>query len=174
MTKIPEKKSRKEKDFFDDFFETDALFDEYMNQIEQRLAMILEEINSRYSGTKGFVYGFSISGGPDGKPIIQEFSNTFDEPDEESCETEDYESPINEEPLLDVIENPEDVRVIAEVGGYNPEDIRIKVNGRMVNIEARKGKRTFSRKISLPAEVKQAETKTTYKNGVLEIVLKKV
>lgn len=174
MTKQPQKKNRKEKDFFEDFFETDALFDEYMIRVEEHMAMIFEEMSKGDGGSKGFVYGFSMTSGPDGKPTIQEFGNALDSQEDEALETEGDAGVPEREPLIDVLEGTGDIRIIAEVPGFNGEDIAIDVNDKAVLIKARKGKRAFSKEITLPADVEQDETKTSYKNGVLEIVLKKV
>jgi HSP20 family protein len=174
MTKTPTKKNRKEKDFFEDFFETDALFDEYMTRIEEHMAMIFEEMSKGVGETKGFVYGFSMTSGPDGKPLIQEFGNTIDEPEDDAFEIGDETKIPEREPLIDVMEGAQDIRVIAEVPGYNAEDVKVEVKENKVSIKARNGKRTFSKEITLLSEVKQDETKTSYKNGVLEIVLKRV
>ena len=73
----------------------------------------------------------------------------------------------------------------AEVPGYDPEQIDVKVSGNMLSVTAerqedKKGKNGASRRygsyrryFTLPAGVDDAKVEATYRNGVLEIHLPK-
>jgi HSP20 family protein len=94
-----------------------------------------------------------------------------------------------EVPAVDVFEEKDDVVVKAEIPGLSKEDIGVDINGSTLTIRGTKKREekineddysyneraygTFSRSIELPAEVKDAEVKAVFKNGVLEIRLPK-
>ena len=76
------------------------------------------------------------------------------------------------EPLVDVFEDEKEVTVIAELPGVEEKDIKTKVRERMLKISAETKDRKYSKEVELPATV-TGEPETTYKNGVLELKLKK-
>nr|4RZK_A Chain A, Small heat shock protein hsp20 family [Saccharolobus solfataricus P2]4RZK_B Chain B, Small heat shock protein hsp20 family [Saccharolobus solfataricus P2] len=79
------------------------------------------------------------------------------------------------EPLADVIEKGDEIKVVAEVPGVNKEDIKVKVTngGKKLVITAKSEDRQYYKEIDLPAEVDEKAAKANFKNGVLEITLKK-
>ncbi len=88
---------------------------------------------------------------------------------------------------VDVIDEVDHIKVIADIPGFNKEDIEIYFeNGDLViraerkeeveekkrdylRRERRMGK--FYRRISLPADINKDEVKAKYNNGVLEIII---
>ena len=111
-------------------------------------------------------YGFSISVGPDGKPVIREFGNV-----KRKGLTPNVSDEI--EPLADVVEKEKEITVVAEVPGVEKNDIDIICDGRKVKIEAKSKLRKYLKELVLPAEVEPKSGKATYKNGVLEVTLTK-
>ncbi len=112
-----------------------------------------------------YVYGFSITIGPDGKPIIREFGNI----------KRGLEGPVVKEeyePFVDVFEDDEKVTIIAELPGVSKDKIKVRVNEDEVEIEATNSKK-YHKVIRLPAKVKPETAKANYKNGVLEITIEK-
>ena len=100
------------------------------------------------------------------------------------------ESPsLAREPLVDVIDEGENIRVIIELPGVKKEDIDLRVKGNKLVVKAEvkeekkeenKGRyyseriyKTFYRTIPLPGEVDEKSAKAEYKNGILEVTLKK-
>ena len=93
------------------------------------------------------------------------------------------------EPLMDVVDEGDKIRVTVELPGVKKENIDIDVKPRMLSIKAKASKKTkkeeknyyfaersaemFSRTTTLPAEVIPEKTSATYNNGILEIILKK-
>jgi HSP20 family protein len=122
-----------------------------------------------------FVYGYSMSMGPDGKPIIQEFGNVkpsrrpgafgFEQPALEPKETR--------EPLVDVINEPTQVRVVAELPGVEKSAIKTSINEDTLTISVDSAAQRYYKDVRLPAGVDADSTKASYNNGVLEITLRK-
>ncbi len=78
------------------------------------------------------------------------------------------------EPLIDIIENDGEVVVIAEFAGFNRDDLEIRVKNQRLTLSAETLNRKYHKSLNLPAEVIPNSMRTTSKNGVLEIKLKKV
>ncbi len=121
-----------------------------------------------------YFYGFEITIGPDGKPRIREFGNIRPRIVAEG------EKPVIEvqediEPLTDVIEEDDKIRVIVDLPGVNKEDIKVTVteDGRKLIISARGEDRKYYKEIDLPAPVDPEKAKATYRNGVLTVELEK-
>ncbi len=93
------------------------------------------------------------------------------------------------EPAIDVYETEEDIVVLAELAGVLQEEIEVVVEGNTLVIRGERrdtlttGKRTyyqieihkgpFERGIVLPAQVNPGQTRASYQDGLLEIVLPK-
>jgi len=99
-----------------------------------------------------FVYGYSVKIGPDGKPIIREFGNLKPGLGGEG------RPPLNlqdqREPLVDVIEEDETIKVLAELPGVDKNDINLYL-------------------LDLPVAIEESSARSTYKNGILETTLSK-
>ncbi|MEN3047720.1 MAG: archaeal heat shock protein Hsp20 [Candidatus Caldarchaeales archaeon] len=114
------------------------------------------------------VYGYSITIGSDGRPVIREFGNV-----RPSRRGEPPMLTVEREPLVDVLDEEDKVRVIAEVPGVNKEDINLNVTDTKLTIRVDTEKRRYFKEIDLPAEVDAENAKASYNNGVLEVTLPK-
>lgn len=123
-----------------------------------------------------FVYGYSMSVGPDGKPSIQEFGNVkpSKRPGMFGFEQPALEPKDSREPLADVINEPEQVRVVAELPGVDKSDIRTTIAEDSLTIKVDTSAHKYFKEVHLPAGVDPDSSKATYTNGVLEIVLRKL
>jgi len=116
-----------------------------------------------------YIYGFSITIGPDGRPIIREFGNVR--------RVRGRPAIIEErEPLVDVLESDNEITVVVEMPGVEREKIDVKVSedGKTLIISASNEKRKYYKEVDLPAKVDPASAKATYRNGVLEVKLRKL
>ncbi len=93
------------------------------------------------------------------------------------------------QPVVDVINNPKEIVIIAELPGVDKKDISIDCKPLSITItaESKKEKKktkqgyyyqersstSFKRVIALPEEVIPEKAKAEYKNGVLEVTLPK-
>ena len=116
-------------------------------------------------GMKG-VFGFSIKTAVGGKPIVEPFGNIKKTPKGPIVEEE-------REPMTDVFDEKEEVRVYAEMPGVNEEDIKFDLKGDILDISAQSGERKYHKEVLLPVQVKKEALSYTYKNGVLEVRIKK-
>ncbi len=80
--------------------------------------------------------------------------------------------PERTEPPVDVFDEGDHLRVVAELPGVEEHDIRAEAKGTVLTISAERGDRNCSERVELPAPV-SGELTTSYKHGVLEIKLKK-
>ncbi|MDH5201454.1 MAG: Hsp20/alpha crystallin family protein [Candidatus Bathyarchaeota archaeon] len=119
-----------------------------------------------------FVYGYSVKIGPDGRPIIREFGNIKPGLGGEG------QSPLNlqeqREPLVDIVEEDESVKIIAELPGVAKDDIRLYATERTLTIDVDTPDRKYRKELELPVEVDETSARSTYKNGVLETALTKM
>jgi len=118
-----------------------------------------------------FVYGYSVKIGPDGKPVIREFGNM------KPGLTGEGRVPLNltdrREPLVDLIEDDDTVKVLAELPGVDKKDIRLRATDHGLTISVDNPTRKYYKELEFPVEVDEKSAKSTYINGVLEIVFRK-
>ncbi len=111
------------------------------------------------------VYGFTVRTMAGGKPKVQTFGNIKKTP----------KGPVVEEmrePIVDVFEEGDTIRAIAELPGIQEADIHVEVKGDMLTLSA-EGKRKYQKEVLLPAVVDEENVTSSYENGILEIVLQK-
>jgi HSP20 family molecular chaperone IbpA len=78
------------------------------------------------------------------------------------------------EPLIDIFEGKDEIIVVAECVGFKRENLRIRVKNERLTLNAETLDRKYYKSLNLPKRVIPNTLRTTYKNGVLEIRLKKV
>jgi len=76
-------------------------------------------------------------------------------------------------PLIDVLVEKNETVVVAELVGFNREDLKINVRDQRLILSAHASDRRYYKSLNLPERVIPSTMRTTYKNGVLEIHLKK-
>ena len=166
---------RKPRRLFDEFFRD--IDDEFM-MMDDFVSDILSNMSERgeASDMGPFIYGFSMRTGADGRPIINEFGNLPSIYSQQTGEGEIVEPlRINErEPLVDVMEKDEHVKVIAELPGVEKKDIKLNVFDSTLSIRVDTPDVKYSKDMELPAEVKPDTTKAKYKNGILEVIMEKL
>lgn len=116
-------------------------------------------------GMKG-VYGFSIKTAMGGRPVVESFGNIKKTPKGPTVEEE-------REPITDVFDEKEEVRVYTEIPGVNEEDIKLDLKGDILDILAKSGDRKYHKEILLPVKVKSETLIASYKNGILEVKIRK-
>jgi len=120
-----------------------------------------------------FVYGYSFSMGPDGKPVIREFGNVKPSLKGGPMGAVRPQLDVKEyrEPLVDTIVNPDTVKVVAELPGVEKPDISLECDGHKLTLKVDTDKRRYYKELELPVEVDPDTSKASYKNGVLELLL---
>lgn len=143
------------------FEEIDKIFDEMFREA------LREGGEGRITRYGPYVYGFSVSMGPDGVPRIREWGN---------IKPGIIKPRISEsiEPFTDVIEEEDVFRVIMDIPGVEKEKINVEVSEDAVEVSASDTDRRYHKVVHLPKKVKPETAKATYKNGVLTITVEKV
>jgi HSP20 family protein len=116
-------------------------------------------------GMKG-VFGFSIKTAMGGRPVVEHFGNIKKTSRGAKVEEE-------REPITDVFDENNEIRVYAEMPGVDENDIKIELKGDILNIFAKSGDRKYRKEILLPGKAKKAAFASSYKNGILEIKIRK-
>jgi HSP20 family protein len=121
-----------------------------------------------------FVYGYSMTIGPDGKPRVREFGNVRSLLAGFGLGASNRPLISNErEPLADITTTDREVKVVLEMPGVNKENIKINVNGNSLEVNSNDPQRKYHEVIDLPPEVDTETARSTYKNGILEITFNK-
>ena len=123
-----------------------------------------------------FVYGYSMTIGPDGKPKIREFGNIKPSSDPELCRLDQHCLDVKQErePLVDIVDTDGEIKVIVELPGVEKESIRLSGTENRLTISVDDPERKYYKEIDIPAKVDPKKAKTSYKNGVLETTLPKI
>ena len=165
-----------DKDLF--FGDIDRIFREMEKHMEEEFREFTEKVPKDYVKERKlpdgstvrefgpFVYGYSMKIGPDGKPEIREFGNI-----KKSLKGPEVKE--EREPLVDVVEANGEIRVVVELPGVEKSDIKLHGTEDSLEISVDTPQYKYYKEVTLPAKVKVKEAKSSYKNGVLEVILPK-
>jgi HSP20 family protein len=171
---------RRRKPFGNDpfFGDIDRMFSEMEKMMEEEFKKFSENVPKDYVKERKlpdgstvkefgpFVYGYSMKIGPDGKPEIQQFGNI-----KKSLKGPEVKE--EREPLVDIVETNTEIRVVAELPGVEKTDIKLHGTEDSLTISVDTPQYKYYKEVTLPAKVKVKDAKSTYKNGVLEVVIPK-
>ncbi|MFX1493221.1 MAG: archaeal heat shock protein Hsp20 [Promethearchaeota archaeon] len=116
------------------------------------------------------MYGFNITSGPNGEPIIDSFGTI--KPESHTGKTKVKKK---REPLVEVNQDENYLIVIAEMPGVTRDDIVLKATTRSLTISTKPdSKRKYFKEVNLPAAINSDYAKARYVNGILEIKLKRI
>jgi len=168
---------RRVKDPF--FGDIDDMFREMEKMMDEELKNFTERVPKEYVKERKlpdgstvrelgpFVYGYSMKIGPDGKPEIQEFGNIKKGLKGPPQVTEERE------PLVDIVDAEGEVHVVVELPGVEKSDIKLHGTEDSLTISVDTPQYKYYKEVDLPTKVRVREASSTYKNGVLEVVLPK-
>ena len=149
-------------------------FDSEFDRIFKRMSRSFFNIDDVFDEFKGngsdsgpYYYGYTMTIGPDGKPVVKEYGNL--KPG--SLPTSD-----TREPIVDTIvdEKEKVVKLIAEMPGVEKTDVKIVVENKIVDLFAEHDGKKYHAKVPLKHKVDENSAKASYKNGILQIVFKLV
>jgi len=118
-----------------------------------------------------FVYGYSITMGPKGKPRVRQFGNIKPEIRMGRPRIDIKEK---REPLADAMTTNGEVKVVVELPGVDKKDIKLHGTEKSLTISVDTPGRKYYKEIELPDKVNPKEAKSSYKNGVLEVTLQRM
>lgn len=151
--------------------EMERAFSEQFKDFERELPKnLVRESKTPDGGVKKeigpIVYGYSVTVGPDGKPVVREFGNVRRGEGKPWKAIQD-----KREPLVDVVSSGKEVRVIAEMPGVRKEDIDVTVSERSMVISVEAGERGYYKELDLPGAVDPKGARSAYNNGILEVTI---
>ena len=148
-----------------------TMFDDEFERIFKRMSRsffdvddIFEDFKKNGSFSGPHYYGYTMTVGPDGKPIVKEYGNV---------KPGLLPSSDTREPIVDTIVNEKDnqVKLVAEMPGVEKSDVKIVVqDNNIVNIDAEHGDKKYHANVPVQYKVDKDSVKASYKNGILEIV----
>jgi len=148
---------------FDD--EYDSLFKQ-MSSSFMNLDDVFEMLKNAGNMSGPIFYGYTMTTGPDGKPVVNEYGNVKPNmlPTQEK-----------REPLIDTLvdEKEKTLKVVAEMPGVEKSDVNVVVGvDKVLHIDAERGEKNYHVKVPIKHKVDAESPKATYKNGILELVFK--
>ncbi len=163
-------------------------FDDMRKEMERQFEQQFKDIESKapkdlvkeYETSTGgkvreygpFVYGYSMTIGPDGRPKVREFGNVKSPFSSRGFFTRPLVS-SEREPLADVTTTDKEVKVVVEMPGVSKENIKVNVYDNSLEVTTTGTDRKYHEVIEIPPETDIETVTSTYKNGILEIAFKK-
>jgi HSP20 family protein len=121
------------------------------------------------------VYGYTMTVGPDGKPVIREFGNV--KRGQMYGLNADVKPAIPEieerEPMIDVLATEGHIKVTVEMPGVEKDKIKIDAYDNTVEVRSLESTRKYHKLIDLPTEADVKTARSKYNNGILEITFDK-
>lgn len=148
------------------------MFDDEFDRIFKRMSSsffdiddIFEEFKENGSNFGPFYYGYTMTVGPNGKPVVKEYGNV---------KPGLLSSADTREPIVDAIVDEKEklVKLVAEMPGVEKTDVKILVQDKSVDISAEHGVKKYHVKVPIKHKVDENSAKASYKNGILELVFK--
>lgn len=149
---------KKKKKFGDSFLNFD------LDKIENMVDKVMKDMFGEGDlGTRGI----SMKIDSEGRPKIEEFGNPGPKGGE------NIGAANTREPLVDIIRDEHEFVVTVELPGAEKKDIGLKCEKGKMAITVNSAERSFFKELELPAEVLPETAKAKFKNGILEVKLKK-
>jgi HSP20 family protein len=149
-----------------------TIFDDEFNRLFKRMSDsffniddIFEEFKTKGTSAGPYFYGYTMTVGPDGKPVVKEYGNA--KPGLASTSN-------TREPMVDTIVDEKEslVKLVAEMPGVEKSDVKIVVQDKFVDISAERNQKKYHVSVPIKYKVDENSAKATYKNGILELVFK--
>ena len=146
-------------------------FDEEIDRVFKRMSGsffntgdIFGGLRENAAGPSPLYYGYTMTVGPDGRPVVREFGNARPELGANAAR----------EPTVDVIADQKEnqIKLVAEMPGVEKADIKVAIQDKTVDITAARGEKKYHAKVPLRQKIDEDSAKASYKNGILELVCK--
>ncbi len=122
-------------------------FDSEFDRIFRRMSNSFFNIDDIFEESKGngsgsCCYGYTMSVGPDGKPVVKEYGNV---------QPRQLQSSDTREPIVDTIvdEKEKVVKLVAEMPGVEKTDVKIVVEDKTVDLSAEHDEKKYHVKVPL-------------------------
>jgi len=150
-----------------------TMFDDEYNRLFKQMSSSFMNLDDVFEMLKNagnmsgpIFYGYTMTTGPDGKPVVNEYGNVKPNmlPTQEK-----------REPLIDTLvdEKEKTLKVVAEMPGVEKSDVNVVVGAdKVIHIDAERGEKKYDVKVPIKHKIDPEPPKATYKNGILELVFK--
>ncbi len=160
-----------------------TMFNDEFNRIFKQMSSsfgnfddVFEMLKSSNGLSEPIYFGYTMTVGPDGKPVIQEYGNvkpdTLPTTDSCGCANHTQESIAEKrEPLIDTLvdEKEQTLKIVAEMPGVEKTDVKVVVDEDIIHIDAEHGEKNYHVNIPIQHKVESDSPKATYTNGILEL-----
>jgi HSP20 family protein len=146
----------------DDWWDEEDPFEKIFREMLKKFEDIFKDIDKLEPG-KPFVRGFSLSIGPDGKPVFREFGgkDITIKPDEEK-----------EELRADIIDQGDKYLFVTDLPGVDKDSINLEITDNKLIVKA-SGKKKYYEVFRLPNDATSEIIDFNYNNGILTVEIKK-
>ena len=145
---------------FDDEF--DSLFKQMSNSF-MNLDDVFEMLKNAGNMSGPIFYGYTMTTGPDGKPVVNEYGNV---------KPNMLPAQEKREPLIDTLvdEKEKTLKVVAEMPGVEKSDVNVVVGAdKVIHIDAERGEKKYDVKVPIKHKVDPEPPKATYKLSLIHI-----
>ncbi len=147
------------------------IFRQMQKELERmmpEMVRMIEQVSIQPPKNGAAFRGVRIIIGPDGVPRVEEFGNITKAPDGRPRVTK------YREPLTDIFDGEDEYTITVELPGVEKEDVKIRVDGKILEVIAEGvGPFKYRKTIELKEFVDPKASEARFNNGILEIVAKK-
>ncbi len=158
----PSNRDDDDEEFFKNFFGED-FFKELERMAEEIFRMLVEGDTHH----RPFTGGFRLTVDENGKPKFERMDSN------RIIESSIPIHPDEREPHIDMIEGDEEIAVTVEVPNVRKEDIDLRITEDKLEIKVKDPAEGFYKTVKLPSKVDPDTAKATYRNGILDIVIRR-
>ena len=158
---------------------TGNLTDEQLERLAEAKEMLREQgMTTSGNGKFQVAHGFNISGmgsrsaadrRPGEKTSGPEFKRGYKKRPKTSAKPPEVE---RREPIVDLFEEDDGIHVVVEIPGTEEKEISLGINDETLSLVVN-GKRKYQKEIKLPRPARSEDMVWTYRNGILDIKIKK-
>lgn len=154
------KRKREQNDPWSDFFKELKRFEDATEEI------VRQAVNASYKRKRvQEPHDLSITTESDEETLSSEYYDM--------CQKHYDQFPEDQEPLIDVFEEKEEVVIVTNIPGVEKDDIELKVTRGRLIILVKNFKRKYNKELKIPTKIDNRSIRSSYKNGVLEVHLRK-
>ena len=120
------------------------------------------------TNVRSWHYGYSMTMGPDGKPVVKEWGNmrpTFT-PSQDVLIQSPQTEPLTQ---VDVDKESKKVAVLVEMPGLSKDEIEVVAQESVIHIKAHNETRNYDTEIPISVKVDPETAEATYNNGILDL-----
>ncbi len=135
---------------------------------------VFEELRADDSVTGPLYYGYTMTVGPDGRPVVKEYGNI--RPNRRGTAADATLPDAPRKPAVETIvdEKEKTVKLIAEMPGVEKTDVRLLVDNKTVDIAAERGTKKYHTRVPVKQTIDGESGQASYKNGILQVVFKQL